>query len=129
MILTLCVDDNLGLRFNKRRQSRDSVLISDLSKRAGTLWIHPDSAKLFEGFPVMVDIDYLEKAMTGEWCFCEDTQYLDHCERIEKIVLYRWNRVYPKDMTFAFPGQWHLVASTDFPGSSHEIITREEYVK
>lgn len=127
MILALCVDDKMGLRFNNRRQSRDSAVAADLMARSGTLWIHPHSQKLFEGLDVHADENYLDKAGAGEWCFCEDTGYLNHIERIEGLVLYRWNRVYPRDLTFVFPGMWKLAASEDFPGSSHDTITREEY--
>ena len=48
-------------------------------------------------------------------------------EKIEKIVLFRWNRHYPADVHFQFPGKWHLVQTEDFPGSSHEKITMEVY--
>lgn len=129
MILALCVDDNLGLGFNKRRQSRDSAVISDIMARGKRVWIHPASGRLFDGQNALADEDYLSKAGDGEWCFCEDTEYLNYVGRIEKIVLYRWNRVYPRDMSFVFPGQWRLAAAADFPGSSHEKITCEEYVK
>lgn len=129
MILALCVDEKLGLQFNRRRQSRDSAVIADVLASAERVWIHPFSAKLFAGGAVTVDENYLELARNGEICFAEDTGYLNHKDKIEKIILYRWNRVYPRDLTFAFPGQWRLAESQDFSGSSHEKITREVYIQ
>lgn len=129
MILALCADDKMGLQFNKRRQSRDTAVISDLTENSQVLWIHPDSGKLFVGYEIRADENYLSMAEVGQWCFCEDTEYLNYSKKIEKIVLYRWNRVYPADLFFEFPGQWKLASSRDFPGTSHEKITREEYVK
>ena len=126
----MCVDDHYGLQFNHRRQSRDSALIADVLEQAGTVWLHPSSAGLFPGgAAVNADVDFLSKAGIGEWCFAEDRAYLEYADKIEKIVLYRWNRVYPRDMTFQFPGQWKLAESQDFPGSSHEKITREVYIQ
>lgn len=129
MILALCVDDELGLQFNHRRQSRDSAVISDLLNSTDTLWIHPFSAKLFPSAPsVHIEENYLAVAKEGQWCFAEDTAYLDYLDKIEKIILYRWNRIYPRDLVFTFPGKWRLAESTDFSGSSHETVTREVYV-
>ena len=130
MILALCVDDKLGLQFNSRRQSRDDAVISDLLENAGTLWIHPSSAKLFsDDATIKSDVNYLALAKEYDWCFAEDTAYLSYADRINKIILYRWNRVYPRDMVFTFPGQWKLVQTNDFQGSSHERITREVYCR
>lgn len=129
MILAVCVDDQMGLQFNHRRQSRDSAVITDLTESAQTLWIHPFSQKLFAGTRAQVSEDYLRAAGPGEICFCEDGAYWDYADQIEKIILYRWNRTYPRSVTFAFPGQWRLAESRDFSGSSHEKITREVYIQ
>lgn len=128
MILALCVDDRNGLRFNHRRQSRDKELIRDLLASAGTVWIHPDSIALFPEGTVRSEEAYLSLAAPGELCFCEDDAYLKFADRIESIILYRWNRVYPRDLCFQFPGQWRLAETRDFPGSSHEKISREVYI-
>ena len=128
MILAVCVDDKMGLQFNRRRQSRDSAVVADILAQAEPVWIHPFSEKLFAGKAV-ADEAWLSKAGAGEWCFCEDRSYLEHIDKIEKIVLYRWNRVYPRDMVFEFPGLWKLAERTEFGGSSHEISTREVYTK
>lgn len=129
MILALCVDDQNGLRFNRRRQSRDKEVIRDLLASAQTVRIHPDSKSLFDGQSVHVGEDYLALAEEGELCFCEDDGYLPYADKIEQILLYRWNRVYPRDLCFEFPGQWRLAETRNFPGSSHEKISREVYIR
>ena len=51
MKLILCVDDNGGMAFNHRRQSRDRVLNEHILALCGMhrLWITPYTAKLFGG--------------------------------------------------------------------------------
>ena len=127
MILALCVDDNMGMAFNSRRQSKDSALRQYLLELSGgQLRMSEYSARQFD-VPVYVGADYLSAAGSGQWCFCEDRSYLEHAGMIEKIYLFRWNRVYPADQHFEFPGQWRLSNSEDFPGTSHEKITMEVY--
>ena len=52
--------------------------------------------------------------------------------KLEKIVLFRWNRVYPADtwldLSLDEEG-WHLVNCQEFSGSSHKTITQEVYEK
>lgn len=129
MNLISCVDDCLGLRFNHRRQSRDKVLAQHiLSRTGGEIWLHPDSAKLFADWPdaVLHFISDPEKVPEGAWCFWESP--ISPALRPEKILLYHWNRVYPADEFFVYPGgqdQWECLESSNFPGFSHPKITEE----
>ena len=112
MIIALCVDNRMGLLFNRRRLSKDSALrqkLLDLS--GGDLRMSAYSAKQFDQ-PVYAAPDYLSASKPGQWCFCEDTQYLDHAEQIQRIVLFKWNRDYPAEVNFALPGQWRLECTT-----------------
>ena len=61
----------------------------------------------------------------------ENLQLASFKDRIERIILYRWNRAYPGDMFFdiKLDRSWHLASAEDFAGSSHEKITKEIYVK
>ena len=50
----------------------------------------------------------------------------------EALILYRWNRRYPSDLTFRIPLSehgWKLETVTEFSGFSHEKITEEVYKK
>ena len=48
MNVILCVDENMGMLFNKRRQSRDSKVLEDIFGMTESLWIHPFSEKMFQ---------------------------------------------------------------------------------
>ena len=130
LIIAACADDRFGLRFNHRRQSRDRAVTEDLLANFAPIRIHPDSADLF-GLEnnVKADNAFLSLALDEDLCFVEDDSYLNHLDQISKIILYRWNRTYPRDMIFKFPGKWDLVESITLAGYSHETITREVYVR
>ncbi len=135
MIAVICIDDAYGMQFNGRRQSRDRVLLEDLMQMVGAdqkLWIAPCSASLFKNYEdrICVDENFLTAAESGAYCFVEDRGIEAHLANLEGIVLYRWNRDYPADLRLDFRPDaqgWNLCAVTEFVGSSHEKITKEEY--
>ena len=136
MKLIVCVDRNNGLSFNHRRQSRDRLLRQRILALAGarTLWMDRYSAALFgaelDGHTVRVEEDFLAQAAPGDFCFLEDRSPRPTAERIERLILFRWNRVSPADLSFDLDlSGWRLAESGDFPGSSHDRITQEVYVR
>lgn len=137
MIVLICVDDNGGVMFNHRRQSQDRVLrCRVLEKSKGhALWMRPYSLTQFEGAgqrQIFVDEAYLMKAKLGDYCFVEGTPLADCEQRIEKLIIYKWNRIYPADRWFDLnlgDNCWNLISSYDFTGSSHERITEEVYTR
>jgi hypothetical protein len=133
MILITSVDDSGGLMFNHRRQSQDRVLRSEILALTGgkKLWMDAYSAALFEGTDALIQIDedFLEKAGPGEYALLEDREAAPYKDRIEKIILYHWNRAYPGDFYFDIDVTkgWHCTSTRDFAGSSHDKITEEVY--
>ena len=131
MILILCIDDKRGMMFGSRRQSRDGVLIQRVLDLVGdrTLFVSPYSAALFpEGAPLSVVPDPGDAAGEGDFVFLEDTPLPS--EGIEEVILYRWNRLYPATKFFTLSLEGFVrTEETFFPGSSHEKITEERYVK
>ncbi len=130
MILMSCADNALGLRFNHRRQSRDRMVCGRmLEKSGGRLWLAEETKGLFAGFPEaeLTIVSDPAAVPVGSFCFWEGpTDAL-----AERIILYRWNRDYPGDERFCFPGgeaMWQLDRREDFPGFSHEKITEEIYI-
>ena len=115
MILMACVDGRNGMAFNCRRQSRDRAVRADLLAEAGEarLWVSGATARQFpaeEQSRLCVDESFLEKAGPGEPCFVED-------------------RSYPADLYWDLPLEgWTLARREEFPGFSHEIITKEVYI-
>ena len=127
------IDDKLGMMFNKRRQSKDSELRKDMLKEVGEnkLWMNTYSLGQFEeevGTNVCVVEEFVDKAKSGEYCFVENIAITEYEDRIEKLILYKWNRVYPSDLKLDIDlksSSWHLVSTEEFAGSSHENITKE----
>ena len=131
MILSVCIDDKGGMAFNHRRQSRDRAQQEDLLQLCGGgLWIAPYSAPLFDwaAEQVRVSEDFLKQAGAGEYCFAEDRPLASVVGQMEALVLYRWNRRYPSDLKFDLDlSAFQLTETIEFPGNSHETITREIY--
>ena len=117
--------------FNRRRLSQDRALRADLLREAGgrRLWMSAYSRRQFEaGAEITVDEDFLQKAGAGELCFVEGAALLPYWERMEGLVLYRWNRRYPADVYLDLElSAFRLCASEEFPGHSHDKITKEVY--
>lgn len=134
MILVVCLDDALGMMFNKRRQSRDRVLIADLVRYANgrTVKVSPYSTQLFpEGTPALSVVEAPQDTVKeGELYFCEEFDPAYLADSAEEIVVYRWNRIYPSDVSFSLDlDKFTLVSTEYFEGSSHEKITKEIWKK
>lgn len=130
MILISCVENALGLRFNHRRCSRDRAVCGRILERCGNeLWLAQGSVGLFQAFPeaVLHPISNPSQAPEGAYCFWEGPAGDVEPER---LLLYFWNRDYPSDEKFAFPGgeeAWHLAEETELEGFSHPDITERRY--
>ena len=128
MKLIVCLDDNNGMMFNKRRQSRDKILIENVLEicKGEKLYTNEYSAKLFPENSVEVIENPAE--FENGYCFAEN--FLVNEENVEEIIVYKWNRLYPADTYFNINLEnWTLAEVVDFEGSSHEKITRERYVR
>ena len=72
----------------------------------------------------------MEKAGEKDYCFVENLEIENFRDKIEKIILCKWNRKYPGDFFFTIDvndGNWKLIDVEEFSGSSHEKITLEGY--
>ena len=132
MNLIVVLDDKNGMLFNHRRQSRDRVLTERIIEvSGGKLVVNAYTAALFEGTTADLTVlpDPLSTVKPGEWCFLEDRSPAPVVEKIEKLVVYRWNRIYPSDFKFDFDlSEMQLLSKTDFAGYSHEKLTEEVYI-
>ena len=134
MIIIVCIDDKFGVMFDGKRQSRDRGLIDDLMTLAKgrRVVISTYSAPLFEGREVSINEKTFDVAEEGDFVFIEDGKLLRHLDKIDEIVMYKWNRTYPRDALLDLIPEEHgfkLIDSCDFVGSSHKKITREVYRK
>ena len=135
MIAIICLDDKNGYLFNNRRQSQDRILRAKLIEMAcgSKLWMNAYSQRQFENemSPVIsVDEDFPLTAGEGDACFFENISPGDYRERVEEIIVVKWNRVYPSDRKFDIKStSYTMEASEEIQGSSHEKITIERYRK
>lgn len=129
MNVAICIDNDYGMLFNSRRQSRDSILIEDFIKNAdkNKIFIRSFSEKLFADKNVIVNDACLEEAEQNDFCFIEDEQIIPYSSKINTLIIYKWNRKYPSDFVFEMPADFTLIETTDFKGNSHEKITKEIY--
>ncbi len=133
LTVAVTVDDKMGVAFNKRRQSRDKLLIEDLCKSTdGDIYVTSYSAPLFEDFTNRVKIvdDPISECPDGGLCFLELTAISEHIDSISELIIYRWNRLYPSDKKLGIDigeSKLNLISSYDFVGKSHDKITKEIY--
>lgn len=132
MTVIVCLDDRGGMRFNHRRQSRDRIVTAHILDDTGgsPLYLSSSSARLFpENAPLMIQEDVLQTAPADSICFVEQPPLKPVGERIEKLIVYRWNRIYPADEYLDLElNRWTLIDQSEFCGNSHPTITREVYV-
>ena len=135
MNIIVCVDDNMGMTFNQRRVSRDEKVIEKIVDFAAgkRIWMNDYSLPLFEhkeNSNIIADGMYLDKAEQDEYCFVEKESISNYKNKINKMILFRWNRSYPSDVKFKIDlDEWKLNSSEEFAGDSHECITMEVYSK
>ena len=130
MNIIICLDDDCGMMFGGRRQSRDKAVCEKAISlaRGGKFYINSFSAKLFSDFDgVTADDSMPECAGEGDVCFLEN---ILPPKGTTHLTVFRWNRRYPGDMHFEpLKNGFALVSSEDFEGNSHEKITMEIYRK
>lgn len=132
MKVIVCLDNKEGMFFNNRRQSKDRLVIADISKEVGrkNLYLSPYSQNLFAGesLSLKVSSDFLSQAGSEDYCFVENQALLPFKDAINTLIIYHWNRDYPADFYLDYHASLRQPVSVsvlDFPGYSHENITKE----
>lgn len=130
MIVICCLDQKNGMLFYNRRQSMDKILRSNLADymKGQPLYMNHYSKGQFDDYQgkIIVRDDFLACAKKGEYCFVENERV--HEALIEKIIIYRWDKIYPADTFFEVNWENYQLRSTmEFVGNSHEKIMREVY--
>ena len=133
MRVIVCVDDNGGMLFNHRRQSRDRVLCERVLQMADerdcSVYMNTYSAKIFpEDDRIAVSENYLEEAGVQDLCFVEKEPLATYFDKIDECIVFKWNRVYPADQYLDIDiSKMTKVQEEEFVGFSHEKITMEVY--
>ncbi len=136
MHVIVCLDNQNGMLFNHRRQSRDRAVIVDILQHLDgrILKVRKCSEDIFpvDGETIWVSERSPEDVAAEEVCFVEDAPLCPVLDKITTLTIYRWNRDYPGDFYLDIdPVQagFRLQTSTEFPGYSHDKITKEVYVR
>lgn len=143
MKLIVCVDDEMGMAYNHRRVSSDSIVTQEIQRTVGSskVWMTCYSAKLFlsavkghgvnvASMHIMLSENPGQEAGKNDYCFLEKEVPAD-ISNIDEIVLFRWGRRYPSDVKFGIKlaQGWTLKSSKKIVGTSHKEITEEVWSK
>ena len=132
MKLIVCTDKKGGMMYNRRRQSRDRVMMENLKRHVGDelVYISLYSESLFAGGDIKYRVadDPCTAACDG-YVFIEDTR-LPSPENVSELVVYNWCCEYPSDVSFDFDySTLKRISKEKFAGYSHEKITKEVFRK
>ena len=135
MNIIVCLDDKNGMMFNKRRQSQDKLLRSDIKElvKNDNLYMNNYSYKLYKDIDngnIKVCEDFLNQCNENDFCLVEDKLLCNYINKINNLIIYSWNRIYPADLHFDINlnnNSWELITEFEFQGSSHEKITKKIY--
>lgn len=134
MILIACVDDGMGMMFNRRRQSMDVRVRQDMLcdlPEGEKLYVTPYTARQFpEEQQERLEIceDPINYPWTQERFFAEDTEVSEIVQKPERIVLYCWGRSYPSDRHFSIDlSGYACISKSFFEGNTHPEMQKELY--
>ena len=130
MNVIICLDQNNGMLFNNRRQSRDRIVRKNILEyiNGAKLYMDEYSFKQFseDKADKIVVCDNFSNAEDSDFCFVEK-QHIN-TEQINKLIVYRWDKIYPADVSFGMNKiKLNLTETLEFQGYSHEKIVREIY--
>ena len=128
LTLIICLDDGGGMTFLGKRQSRDRVLLSEMfDSFSAPIYVLPYSTSILgehEGRYISSDAP-IKDAPEGGVVFLERGSIAAVIDEVETLVIYRWNRRYPKDAAIDIDlDAWRVLESREFVGSSHDKITK-----
>lgn len=129
MNVTVCIDDRGGMLFNRRRQSRDSILLAKMAKKTTKIYILPFSEKMMASFGIPYEVvkDPFD-VPKGEILFVENCSVAELLKNASTLTVYKWNREYPGDFFLDVDlSKMNPVKTEEFAGKSHEKITEEIY--
>lgn len=132
MKIIVCIDKNKGMAFDKSRKLQDEILTDRILKitSGSKLLMNDYSYQLFDSnLQITPDNKFLENSTNNDFCFVEDVDISPYENKINTIILYRFNRAYPSDLKFniSLEKGWELISREDFEDLSQEKITEEIY--
>ena len=135
MTAIVCFDTGRGMTFFKKRQSADRAVIKRILSVSGgkPIYIEPYAAPLFRGCgATVITTDDFTSLPRDAVCFIENVDPVSLVGAIDRFVIYRWNRTYPRDSAagfFPYDEGLTLYSISEFKGNSHDRITEEIWMK
>ena len=124
MTVFVCLDDNNGMMFNGRRQSRDKTVVERVCEISGSsrLYANSYSSPLFDGADNLItDDDPMGVSQNGDYCFIENLSL--------KEYLHKLRNAFTRKRTDVDISSWKFESRFEFKGNSHDLITEEVYTK
>ena len=132
MTLIACLDPNNGILFNNRRQTLDYELVDIIKKDYSDIHISHFSENYFKNVECTVSDDPFATATEDSAVFFESGTASEHSDKITKLIIYRWNSVYPADTYFDLSPKdkgFKFVGRIKFSTKVHKDIVKEIYKK
>ena len=132
MTLIVCLDQKGGMLFNNRRQTLDYELVNIIAKSFSDIHISHFSEKYFQGAKCKISSNPFLEATEESTVFLEDTGAIDYIEKIDRLIIYRWDCVYPADTYFDITPKevgFRLCGKVKFSTKVHADIVKEIYKK
>jgi hypothetical protein len=126
MTVFLCIDEQNGMMFNNRRQSRDSAVIDKIITLSSEneVFTSEYTQKILNNGNICNDFTNFKG-----YAFIEDPDDIIE-DKIKTLYLFKWNRHYPSDKKLNIDfNNFKLIHCEDFIGLSHENITLEKYIR
>ena len=74
----------------------------------------------------------MESASEDGFAFVENQHLGEYLNKIDRLIIYKWNRKYPYDFSLDVEptrAGFKRRSTREFVGTSHDKITREDYVR
>lgn len=116
------VDDHMGLMFHQRRLSQDAMVRADMNEMHQTIYMNQYSYQLYQDLvkDIVVDENFLENH--DGYCLVENVSVKNYIDKIDEVVLYYWNRNYPRDFYFDLDlSVFKIIETKEFDTKSHHI--------
>lgn len=133
MTVIICLDNNGGISFGGKRQSKDRLfrkfLLDKAEKEKFQISMTPYSYGQFKEDERDELIDVKEAFSFDESCVFLERKTLIPWERVDTLIICCWNRDYPADEYFNLPiGVECILQKTEEIVSDSRTLTIETYV-
>lgn len=134
MVIVACIDKSGNIALNTNGQLNHIIFLVRLKvvSNEALLYMNSNSNLQFGFYPmIMVDDDFLDIAEEDSYCFVEDTDITPYINRIDKIILYKWNKNFSSKFKFdtSILDNFSIVSNKCFYGETFLKISEEIYEK